>query len=404
MDKWKIYIAIVPTTFAIIGIFLFQSYNVELPEEELALSVYFIENVTKIESVSIELDFAEQIMRFEGKFYPSGNGIILDSNSKGFQKSDRNCSDDLLLQLKSGGGQGLTWHDKQPVPFTEYGEVDFIEISKTCKFADLLVPNGEFTVHLFGKDQSEGVSIDKIPISILFNSDQYRCRDACVFSDQFDIIDSQSEHGITTVLLEGKNVDTKRMEFDIRTIGVDTETIADLFLIFIQVGVGAVIALILFILSSKQKEKITNVLDQIKNIGIKQQEIIEEQHKVANNKREYACLRIRDRLYDLQEDYKHIDNLMKVSEDMRTKKQTELLLDYEEDCKKLVKELENTLTLFNDVLPTKVLVPVHGLLSVLDKETIHQEFEILTIQIDETIENMELNYIKHYDKDGLYRG
>lgn len=367
MDKSITLIITIIAIFLTISFFLYQSYNVELPEEDLVFSFHFIENATNIESLSIELDFVDDVMRFKSKLYPNGTGIILDSGSRGFSESDTYCNEDLFLELKNGRGQGLTWHDKQPVSFTEYGEVEFIEITKTCKITNL-VPNGQFTVHLFGENQSKRISINKIPFTLLFYSNEYHCDDSCITSEEFIEKSTKTERGITIITLEGNNVDTRQMDFDINTIGVNIEEIEKLFTIFIQVGIGVVIAIILFILSRKQQIRIETVLEQLTDLGIKQQEIIEEQHKilahqtnVAQQRSDYAYYACLTQLGILSPVLNKLSKGITEEELERNDVGETINFDWFKISQEYVQSLETTLNQFSIAIEPSIIHGIHNI-------------------------------------------
>lgn len=75
--------------------------------------MYYLENVTKIDSAVIDLDFNKKQIEFTSKFYVNGTGLMLDSNSRGFKQNDANCIDNLLVKWKDGNEQTLRWTDKE---------------------------------------------------------------------------------------------------------------------------------------------------------------------------------------------------------------------------------------------------------------------------------------------------
>ena len=94
-----------------------------LQEEELALSVYFLQNVTRVDNTAITLDFVKEKMIFQSTLYVEGNGILMKSNSKGFQNNDSNCKENLDIVSKDGSKRGRTWHDRLPISFEGFGQV-----------------------------------------------------------------------------------------------------------------------------------------------------------------------------------------------------------------------------------------------------------------------------------------
>ncbi len=272
----------------LVSLFLFYLYfeDIRVQEEELGLSIYYMGNVTKIDSATIDLNFIENKMKFTSKFYVEGNGIRLDSNSKGFQNSDNNCSDDLHLELSDNRGQGLTWHDGKPVKFSEYSEVDYVELTKTCKFNTEIIPNSEFTVHLFGKDQTVGVLIPDLKFKMSFDSKKFDCDDECVYAKNFVYTDFiNSEKNRRDVILEGIDVDARYMEFDLRTFNMNYEKLPDLLFTMFQVGIGVTITIIIFIFSYDQQNRLSGVIRNIHKISNQQQKINNEQIKTREHKR-----------------------------------------------------------------------------------------------------------------------
>lgn len=267
--------------------YLYQYYeNINVQEEELGLSMYYLENITKIDSTIIDLDFNKKQMAFTSKFYINGTGLKLDSNSKGFQQSDIYCSDDLFLQLKDGGGQGLTWTDNKPLAISQYGEIEYVELSKTCSFNRMIIPNGEFTVHLFEKNQTMGASIKNIQFKTSFDSKVYDCKDECVFSKNFIYTDYiNSEKNVRNVVLDGINPDTRFMKFDLRAMNVNYEKWSNFFFAMFQVGIGIALSVIVFVFSNEQRKKLSIVVDDIHKIELQQQDILSEQKRKLEHKR-----------------------------------------------------------------------------------------------------------------------
>ena len=113
-------------------LFSFYIYfdSINLKEEELGLSIYFLQNVTSVENVIITLDFVEKKMLFEGTLFVDGNGAMLNSNSKGFQNSDVNCDKHLEIISEDESSRMRTWHNNLPILFNGFGKVDHIDMKK----------------------------------------------------------------------------------------------------------------------------------------------------------------------------------------------------------------------------------------------------------------------------------
>lgn len=285
--KKTLIVSIISVTILVL---LFVSYlyfeNINVQEEELGFSMYYMENVTQIDSAIIDLNFIENTMIFTSKFNVDGDGIRLDSNSKGFQNSDNNCSDDLNLKLSDGREQGLTWHDKQSVLFSEYGKVNYVELTKTCKFNREITPNGEFTVHLFGKNQTVGVLVSDLKFKTSFDSKIFDCDDECVYAKNFIYTDFiNSEENIRDVLLEGTDVDTRYVKFDLRSFNMSYEKLSNFFFTMFQLGVGVAITVIIFVFSHDQQNRLSRIIQNINNISNQQQKLNNEQIKTRDHKR-----------------------------------------------------------------------------------------------------------------------
>lgn len=283
----KEWILVLGSLFAL-GLFvnLYLDYtNQTLQEEELALSVYFLQNVTGVDNATLALDFVEKKMVFESTLYVEGNGILMKTNSKGFQNNDSNCKENLDIVSKDGSERGRTWYDRLPISFEGFGEVDYIEMTKTCDFQDELSPNGEFRVHLFGKDQSVGVEVDEIPFTMIFDSDKYRCNDFCMFSKQFKLLDIEKRDTITILRAEATNPQTTSMRIDLRTENFAAEQMASIFFILIQVGIGATLTIVVYALTTRQQKESHEILKEVRALGRKQKKIIDDQNKRESKKK-----------------------------------------------------------------------------------------------------------------------
>ncbi len=257
----KILIILILVGFGTLFLFYFYFNSVNINEEDLGLSIYFLQNVTSVENSVISLDFIEKKMMFESTLFVDGDGIMLNSNSKGFQNRDENCNEHLEIISKDESSRSRTWHDDIPVSFNGFGIVDHIEMKKICNFEDEIIPNGKFTIHLFGKDQTEQAPLNNIKINTIFNSHKFKCRDTCIYANNFIMIDSDDKEGIRTITLQGNNPNTKSMQFDLRTYDIHSKNIANYLFIAIQIGIGVSISIIVYVFSSQQQKTISNFLD-----------------------------------------------------------------------------------------------------------------------------------------------
>lgn len=330
-----------------------------LQEEELALSVYFLQNVTSVDDTTITLDFVEEKMIFESTLYVEGTGILMKSNSKGFQNNDSNCKENLDIISKDGTERGRTWHDNLPISFEGFGEVDYIEMKKTCDFQDKLSPNGEFRIHLFGEDQSVGVKVDKIPFTMIFDSDKYRCNDFCIFSEQFDLLDIEKRDKITTLRSEAINPQTTSMRIDLRTNNLEAEQRASIFFILIQVAIGTTLTMVVYALTTRQQKKSQEILEEVHDIGTKQQKIIDEQNEFRKNKIEFANKRLSAFFFlcktGLENRQSVVDVIKKESSTPERLKRLEM---FDNTFSKIIERTERFVDSSSDVLDPKMIARI----------------------------------------------
>lgn len=267
--------------------FFYQYYDTLVThEEDLGLSMLYLDNVTKINSAIIDLDFKQKQMQFTSNFFVTGNGLILDSNSKGFRDTDASCSDSLWLHLKDGGGQSLTWTDNKRLSISQYGEVEYIELTKVCPFNRVITPNGQFVVGLYGKNQTKIESVENIQFKTSFDSSEYDCKNECISSKNFVYYDNTNEERKTTTAnLEGTDPDTRYMKFDLRTTNIAYEKLSNWFFISFQLGVGIAVSAIMFVFSNEQRKNIDGMIRKIADVAGQQQRIIDEENKKQKYRR-----------------------------------------------------------------------------------------------------------------------
>jgi hypothetical protein len=267
--------------------FGYQYYdNIIVQEENLRLSMSYLENVTKIDSAIIDLDFNKKQIEFTSKFYVNGTGLMLDSNSGGFKQNDANCIDNLLVKWKDGNEQTLRWTDKKSLQISQYGETEYIELIKTCEFDRTITPNGEFIVGLYGKNQTSVDVIKNIQFKTSFDSSEYDCKNECVFSKNFTYYDNvNDEKKIRNANLDGINPDPRSMKFDLRATNITYEEWSNLFFIAFQLGIGIAVSVIMFVFSVEQQRKINGMIGKIATVAEQQQQIIDEQNKKQKHKR-----------------------------------------------------------------------------------------------------------------------
>lgn len=244
MKYKEIFFRSVLISLVIVGASFWYFDNYELEEEDLALSITYMKNITRIENAEIDLDFYKKQLRFTSQFHSSGTGIMLDLGSRGFVDHDNKCNDNVFLEFKNGGGQTLTPRDKQILKLDKFPEITLIELSRTCNFENDLIPNGELTVHLFNETQAQSPIIDDIQFTTSFNDNRYGCRDICVFTRQLDFEDSNNQNNVRTIKLAGKEIDARSMIFSLRTFDKQAEDIANfayaifIGLIIASLGIG----------------------------------------------------------------------------------------------------------------------------------------------------------------------
>ena len=283
----------------------FDSINLE--EEELGLSIYFLQNVTSVKDAVITLDFVGKKMVFEGTVFTEGDGMMLNSNSKGFENRDENCNEYLEIISKDKSSRSRTWHNDLPVSFEGFGEIDHIKMKKTCDFEYELVPNGKFTVHLFGKNQTEQAPLNNIQLITSFDSQKFECRDTCIHANEFSMVDSDDKEGIRTIVLQGNNPNIKSMKFDLRTNDIYSKNIANYLSITMQIGIGIAVSIIVYVFSSEQQKNTDRVITKTNEISADLQRVILEQENLRTQRRQYAQI-----IFDV-----YLDSLKWVLESVR---------------------------------------------------------------------------------------
>lgn len=356
--EWiPVFVSIIALTVFVI---VYLDYTTQtLQEEELSLSVYFLQNVTSIDNTSITLDFVDEKMVFESTLYVEGNGIVMESTSKGFQNNDRNCKENLDIVSKDGSERGRTWHDNLRIPFDGFGEIEYIEMKKTCDFQDKLSPNGEFRIHLFGKDQSVGMDIDKIPFTMIFDSDKYRCNDFCIFSEHFKLLDIEKRDKITTLRAEAVNPQTTSMRVDLRTDNLEAEQRASIFFILIQVGIGATLTMVVYALTSIQQKKSQEILSEVHAIGLTQQKIIDEQNEFRKIKTDFVNRRLSAGFYMCKEGLLARQSVVDaINKEQSTPERLKRIDMFNDNFSHIVERLGRIIDSSSDVLDPKIIAEI----------------------------------------------
>ena len=185
-------------------------------------------------------------------------------------------SNDTLLELIQRG-QGLIWHDKRPVPFDDDWEVDFVIMTRTCEFdEDGSIPNGKFSIGIYGKNTTSTIPIDNFHGEIILDSTKYDCRDPCIFSQQFEITDSDNENNVRTVILDMYDVNNYRTAFDLRTFNVTNDYLSQLLFSSVYVELGILITIIIYVISKRQHKEVEIVLNSISKRDHKQEKYLYE--------------------------------------------------------------------------------------------------------------------------------
>lgn len=282
-------------TIVILYLFLYYD-NKPITEENLALSMSFTQNITKIESAKITLDFIKERMEFKSKFYPEGNGIKLESGSRGFGDEDQ-CSDSLSIQLGNGSGYSRTWHDDVSFPLQEYGDVDHILLTKTCEFSRKIVPNGEFTVHLYGEGKKEGAKIDDLQFETIFDSKRYDCRNDCVVAKGFEYSDSvDTERNEITATLNTTHYGIQRTEFDLRADDIELQRLTNILFTLLPVGIASIISTLIHHKSTKQQKLM--------------HQIIMESHEEKQRRKEHVLLALRIEVNEIIHQLQRMESLL----------------------------------------------------------------------------------------------
>lgn len=231
----------------LVSFYFYTYYNdVYLKEDEYGLSVTYVANITKIDYAEIELNFVDEYMEFKSKFYADDSIINLNLHPKGFNKNNR-CNDNLLLILKDDSQISRTWTNNKPFYLYKHVDVeslDFIELTKTCKFDEEKLPNGRFSFHLFSQNQTQAPLIDKISFKTTFDDKKFGCRGSCVLNDVLsheEIVPKKDER---TILLVGEEFDSRHLKFDLTTYDKESELYSNtayaffIGLIMAAIGIG----------------------------------------------------------------------------------------------------------------------------------------------------------------------
>lgn len=358
LDKSGIFFIISVSATIVIGSLYWHYDNKPIAEEDLVLSVSFIQNITKIESGKVILDFTKERMQFKSKFYPEGNGIMLASNSRGFE-DDSFCSDDLSLQLKNGTGYAATWHDEIPFSFYKYGEVEFILLTKSCEFSRKIVPNGEFTVLLYGENKKDGAKIEQLQFETVFDSKHYDCRNDCVVAKDFDYSDNiNTERNERIITLENTGADTKRIEFDLRTEDLELQRWTNILFTMFPVGIAVTISTLIHYSSTKQQ-------------GLMKQIIIES-HKEKQRRKKYASKTITDSTNLLKENFIKFRQVIKENDEdlFRISNSIEAEMDFsylKQAIDTQIKILSEIHIAYSDVVPNEIFSHIQSIKSQLEK-------------------------------------
>lgn len=350
----KVWIPVI-VSIVVLGGFVYAYFyydNQNVREENLAVSIYYLQNVTSVESAEILLDFSNQRMKIESTFLAKGYHIGLDTGSRGFQDRDSSCSNGVNMIFANEKEQHLVWDSRDIIEFDNIGPIEKVELQKTCAFSKKLAPNGEFVVHLFGKNQTLGIDVNKITFTMIFDSDTYRCEEFCVFSEQFELIDIENDDGITIVKTVAKNPDTRRMDFDFRTKNFEAERYASIFFVLIQVGIGATLTMVVYALTTRQQKKSQEILNKVKELGEKQKKIIDDQNERNLKKKEtgeffitHTCQMLTIRSIDLFNNFQNYLNKKSTKEEWETQLEQ---WKYSRDL--AIDHLENHHGIYSDVL------------------------------------------------------
>lgn len=259
----------------------------ELEDEDLVLSIHFLQNVTSVRDTLITLDFVDEKVTFESTLFVKGDGMLLSTHDKNFQNYDSACGRHFTIVSNNTDIMYRTWNDNLRFSFDGLGEFDHIKMKKICTFEEPLVPNGDFGVHVYGNKTSVGMPLDKVSFTMLFDSKKFECRDKCISSNQFLVTDSDEEHDVKTLTLEGNNVNSRYMDFELRTTDAYSKQIADYFFIAIQIMTGVAATILVFTISRNQqnqrkeerKKKLEISKDMIVKNLVGQTSLLDSYHK-----------------------------------------------------------------------------------------------------------------------------
>lgn len=221
----------------VVLVILFVSYytlqNREFEKEELGSWINFKQNVTKVEDVTINLDYIEKKLQLEAKFFTSGTDIELNTHSKGFINQGQCDYDVVAKDANHNMIRPYALHSDVILSIEQHPDLAYLVLDQTCTFQNELIPNGELTIQI--NNNTGSLIVDKITFITKFRDSQYGCKDICIFNRQLEMSDFNSEDDIRTIKLEGQGIDTRFQLFSLRTYNKSYENTSN-FLFPIIIG------------------------------------------------------------------------------------------------------------------------------------------------------------------------
>ncbi len=183
----------------------------------------FAQNVTKVNSFEMELNYLTKEVNFNGEFLVKDKGIAIDLDPIGFNKEkicdanltvyDLNKEEKLYKSLNVGS---VNKRDIERDP-----KDSIIGISGKCKLGEDMIPN--YGLDIMISNNTESLLVDDVTVTVIFDGSKFGCRERCIYNNQLSISDEDSAHNERLIKLQGKQIDTRILNLDLRTFDKSKE-------------------------------------------------------------------------------------------------------------------------------------------------------------------------------------
>jgi len=192
----------------------------------------FLKNVTSVKDVNIDMNYLEKSFQYKSTFVPSGRDIAFDMSTLGLNKN--NICTMTIQELDLDGNLKQSWGSSirgiTKLTLKNDPKTTIVSLNGACSL-DEEIPNGYVDVKV--SNFTKKLIINQTTFSVHFDDSKFGCRENCLFNEQLRVTDADTDHNIRSVTMKGEEIDTKSLQFDIRTYDKTKSFLSNFWFVFI---------------------------------------------------------------------------------------------------------------------------------------------------------------------------